>query len=334
MQDYGAAATYIWTPAAQGAYGLEVDVRDRGSAAPYDTHANSTFTIDSRCTSPSLAAVPVSPQGTGTRVVFNASTGACSSPLYRFWIAPPGAGWKIVQDYGAANSYALTATGAAGTYRAEVDVRDATSTAPYDHVANSAYVLTACGGARLATSMPTPQPVGSIIVLNGSASCLAAPTYRFWVRPPGGAWVIARDYSTAATYSWNTTGLARGVYGLEVDARDQGSTAPYETVANLSFLVDSCSGAALATSKQSPQPHGTTVVLTASASCLGTPQYRFWVRDTSGRWTIKQDFSTSNTFTWNTAGLAAGTYGLEVDVRDSGSSAPYETVANLTFAVT
>ena len=333
-QNYGAAATYSWTPSLQGTYGLEVDVRDQGSSASYDTYTTGTFTIYAPpCSTASLRALPASPQGSGTHVVFSAATSACPSPRYRFWIEPPGGGWKIVQDYSATSSYAWVATGAAGTYGVEVDVRDASSTAPYEHVANATYVLTACSAARLGTNVPSPQPIGTTILVSGSASCLAAPTFRFWVKPPGGGWAIAQDYSAATRFSWNTTGLADGVYGLEVDARNLGSTAPYETVANLTFLVDTCSSARLATSKQSPQAPGATVVLTATSSCLGTANYRFWVRDLSGRWTIVQDYSSTNTFSWNTARELLGTYGLEVDVRNHGSLAVYESVANLRFTL-
>jgi hypothetical protein len=131
----------------------------------------------------------------------------------------------------------------------------------------------------------------------------------------------------------NTTGKPSGVYGLEVDVRNQGSTAVYETVANLNYLIDACTSAKLTASPASPQAHGTTIVLTGSATCLGTPQYRFWVRATGGTWAIVQDYSASSTFSWSTTTKAAGTYYLEVDVRDTGSTAVYETVANITFAI-
>jgi len=53
------------------------------------------------------------------------------------------------------------------------------------------------------------------------------------VRTPGGSWRIVRDYSTASTFGW--TPATAGTYSLEVDVRDQGATAVYETVANATF---------------------------------------------------------------------------------------------------
>jgi hypothetical protein len=165
---------------------------------------------------------------------------------------------------------------------------------------------------------------------------MGSAEYRFWVRDLSGRWTIVQDYSSTATFGWNTTGRLEGTYGLEVDVRNHGSLAAYESVANITFTIYAapCTAAHLTTDKPSGQVHGTTITLTGSATCGGTPQYRFWVRDLSGRWTIVRDFGSSNTFGWNTTGLAPGTYGLEVDVRNVGSSTPYETVANLTFAVT
>ena len=74
-------------------------------------------------------------------------------------------------------------------------------------------------------------------MLTGGASGLGTPEYRFWVRAPGGAWRIARDYSASATFSWDTTGLAAGMYAVEVDVRNQGAASSYETTALTPFSV-------------------------------------------------------------------------------------------------
>ena len=338
-QDYSLSSTFVWstTGKAPGAYGLEVDVRDQGSTVVYEKVANMTYSLGTAnaapCSGASLAASPTS-SPTGGSVLFTASASGCPTPNYRFWVGQNGA-WTIARDYSTANVFTWTGTGKAGSYGIEVDVRNAGSSVAYDHVANITYSVVACSAAHLAADRPSPQAAGATVVLTGSSTCPGTPEYRFWVGR-NGTWTIVQDFSAASTFSWNTAGKLAGTYGLEVDVRDHGATAGYEAVANLTFMLVTapCTSAHLAPSKPSPQVHGTTVVLTGTASCSGTPQYRFWVRDLSGRWTIVQDYGASSTFSWNTTGLAPGVYGLEVDVRNAGSTATYETVANLSFQVT
>ena len=336
VRDYGPSNTFAWntTGLATATYGLEVDVRNQGATAAYERVANTTYVLGSPvCGAPTLSVNPSGQAATGSTVLVTASATGCT-PNYRFWVGKNGR-WTVVQDYGASNTFSWnTATYAAWTYGIEVDVRDASSSVAYDRVANLTYSLVGCSGGRLSTSKASPQWPGTTVVLSGSASCLGTPQYRFWVGQ-NGIWTMVQDFSPTSTYSWSTTGKLQGTYGLEVDVRNQGASAAYETVANLSFglAIPACTAARLSTDKTSPQVHGATVLLSGSASCAGTPEYRFWVRDPSGRWSIARDFGSSSTFTWNTGTLAPGVYGLEVDVRNQSSTAPYETVSNLTFSL-
>src|SRR5438045_5376542 len=109
-----------------------------------------------------------------------ATTRGCPTPQYRFWISPPGQLWSIVQDYSTTSTYAWTTTGAAGTYRLEVDVRDQTSSTAYDTVSNLSYTLVQCSSARITADKPSPQPAGTTVVLTGAAICAGTPEYRFW----------------------------------------------------------------------------------------------------------------------------------------------------------
>jgi hypothetical protein len=152
------------------------------------------------------------------------------------------------------------------------------------------------------------------------------------VRPPGGSWSIARDYATAPTYAW-PGGSAPGPYAFEVDVRPLGSSAVYDAVFNITYSVVACSAATLTASPATPQASGTQVVLAGSATCLGTPEYRFWIRAPGGSWKIVQDFAPGATYTWVTTGLAPGAYALEVDVRNHGAVVTYETVANIPFTL-
>jgi hypothetical protein len=168
--------------------------------------------------------------------------------------------------------------------------------------------------------------------MTGSSASCPNPRYRFWVKDPGSRWSMVRDYSAATTHSWAQTGAA-GAYSLEVDVRDASETTAYDVVANLTYMVAGCTAATLTANPANTAAHGTPVTLTGTATCPGTATYRFWVRAPGGSWQIVQDYSTGNTFTWTPA--AAGTYSLEVDVRDQGGTATYEHVANISgYAVT
>jgi len=337
VQDYGASATYAWntTGKAQGTYSLEVDVRNAGSAAPYEAVHNTTYVLGpAACHGATLTANPASPGATGASITFTGGSTGCPNPRYRFWMAAPGGAWSVVQNYGSASTYNWSATGAPGTYRFEVDVKDASSSATYDTVSNLSYTLAGCSSAQLATDKSSPQLVGTAsVTLTATASCPGTPDYRFWVRAPGGAWTVVQNYGPTATYTWNTASLGAGTYYLEVDVRDHGSTASYEKVANAAFTFARCTAPTLTSDKASPQTAGTTITFSAAASCTGTPQYRFWVKGPGGAWTIARDYSTTATFAWNTAGKAAGTYAIEADVRNAGSTVSYEAVSNSTYTL-
>jgi hypothetical protein len=60
------------------------------------------------------------------------------------------------------------------------------------------------------------------------------------------------------------------------------------------------------------QSTGSTINFTATSTGCPNPQYEFWLQDLSGSWTIQQAFSASPSWSWNTAGFAAGTYTVHV----------------------
>lgn len=335
VRDFATANTFAWrTTLPGGTYGLEVDVRDVGAAAPYETTANITFGVTAPCNVPSLSTDVASPQAVGTTVTFTGAATGCPTPQFRFWVRPPGGSWAVQQDYGAATFKWSTAGLAIGTYQFEVDARNQGSVVSYDAARGAFFALTSppCATAGLTANPASPGGTGTAVVLTGAATGCPAPEYRFWVRPPGGAWSIVRDYNTTPTFSW-PGGAAGGDYALEVDVRAHGSTVSYDAVKDITYTVSPCAAAQLSADHTSPQPIGTTVVFTGSATCLGTPQYRFWLQPPGGRWTIVQDYGSGATFSWNTTGLAAGTYRVEVDVRDTGASATYETVAWFSFTI-
>jgi hypothetical protein len=268
-------------------------------------------------------------------VTVSAVTSVCPTPQYRFWVLPPGGRWTVAQDYGSSSTFSWNTSGLAfGAYQIEADVRGQGSAVSYDAVNSLSYSLTspACASPTLTASAGPPGGTGTPVTFTASAAACPAPQYRFWVQSPGGPWVVARDYATSPTFVWSG-GANPGPYGIEVDVRALGSSVSYEAVKGLTYSVVACSGASLSADHTSPQAAGTTVVFTGAASCLGTPQYRFWLQKPGGAWTVVQVYGASATFSWNTAGLAPGIYHLEVDVRNQGTSVSYETVSNVTFSV-
>src|SRR5260370_26788968 len=87
------------------------------------------------CTSVTASAAPASPQAPGTAVTFTGVASGCgSTPLYQFWILPPGSStWTIAQAYSSSATFNWTTTGlAAGLYHFSVWVRDSSSSGdPY-----------------------------------------------------------------------------------------------------------------------------------------------------------------------------------------------------------
>ncbi len=142
---------------------------------------------------------------------------------------------------------------------------------------------------------------------------------------------MVQDYSAATTHSWPQTGLA-GSYSLEVDVRDASETTVYDVVANGTYVVNGCSAAGLTANPANTGAHGTPITLTATSACPGTATYKLWISAPGGSWQVVQNFTTANTFSW--APATAGTYYLEVDVRDQGGTDSYEKVANITYSVT
>jgi len=101
-----------------------------------------------------------------------------------------------------------------------------------------------------------------------------------------------------------------------------------------SFSVGAFSACATASLSPSPAPSasvGSTVTLTASSTGCVNPRYAFWVQYPDSSWHFAQDFG-GPTFSWNTAGLAAGTYTVHVWVNTEGYS--YDAIGSDTVSLT
>ena len=138
--------------------------------------------------------------------------------------------------------------------------------------------------------------------------------------------MIVQPYSTSATFNWNTTPPA-GTYLYSVWVRDNSSAAAYDVFvpgATYTLTSTTCASVTASAAPATPQAHGTTITITASALGCPNARYEFWILAPGGSWTIAQAYSSTATFNWNTTGLPPGTYLHSVWVRDASSGASYD----------
>jgi hypothetical protein len=243
------------------------------------------------------------------------------------------------QDYDGATYPWHTFGNGATTYNIDVWVRQAGHSAAFESFALIGYTLTtplACTAGTLTPSKASPQMVGTLVTFTAGASTCANPEFRFWYQAPGGTWTVVQDYSSSATLSWNSAGLATGTYNFDVWVRQMGSAATEQTFAFVAYTLTArlaCAGAGLTPDKVSPQQSGTIVTFTATSTTCSTPLYRYWSQAPGGGWVIARDYSLSPTYAWNTAGLAAGVYNIDVWVLQNGSAVAEESAAVVPYTL-
>jgi hypothetical protein len=230
-----------------------------------------------------------------------------------------------------------------GTYYISVRVRDASSpgtsgnsSGTWDAYNTVSYVLTVNGCTALTvTSSPSGTAVsGTTVTFTATGTCPhLSPVYQFWLLAPNASsWTLVQAYSTVNTFSWNTTGLMAGGYYISVRVRDASSPGASSNASGTwdvynssayTLTTSSCASVNVASAPSGTAAHGTTVTFTATGvGCPdAAPDFQFWtLAPGASAWLLAQDYSTVNTFNWNTTGLAAGTYGISVRVRDAQST--------------
>lgn len=196
-----------------------------------------------------------------------------------------------------------------------------------------------CGSTTITTDVPTPQFVGATVnLISSSAGCPnASPLYQFRLRSPAGVWSTLQNFSTAASAPWNTTGHAAGTYLIAVYVKDASSPKPYDTYALGTFVlqINYCTATNVGTLTTSPQPSGTPVTFSATATDCSSPLYEWWINK-ADVWTIVpgHDFAHStNTFVWNTTGLPSATYQIGVWAKETGSTKLHDAFAFITYTL-
>ena len=331
LRGYG-GPTFMWntTGLVPGVYNIDVWARQVGSSAPWEAVLVVSFDLAPipPCAGAAIAPDKASPQAAGTLVTFTATSTTCPNPEYLFYEQPPGGYWALVRGYGGA-TFAWDTTGLApGSYSIDVWVRQIGSGVAEQSFQLITYMIAsppACAGAAVTPDKASSQQTGTIVTFTATSTACTSPEYLFYEQPVGGFWNVVRGYG-GPTFVWNTTGLGPGTYNIDVWVRQVGSGVAEQSFQLIGFTLVAavpCTTAGIGSDKPSGQQAGTIVTFTGTSAACSQPAYLYYVKPSGGAWSLARGYGAA-AFAWNTAGLAPGTYTVDVWVRQNGSAAAQE----------
>ena len=321
-------ATFAWdtTNAPAGSYTVHAWANQLGAAPTLEVYGSSSVTLTS-CISASLS--PPNPSApAGSTIAFTASSSGCVNPEYEFWVQYPDGSWNLKQGWGGASFNWDTGGLAPGSYLVHAWVNRSGTT--WEAIGSASVTLTGCTSASLSPSTVS-QAAGTLVSLTAGSGGCPNPVYEFWVQYPDGSWNLKQGWSTAAAFNWDTSGLAPGIYTVHAWANQQGAAQTLEVYGAATVTLTGCTSASLSPSNPS-QAAGSIVAFTASSTGCPNPRYEFWVQYPSGSWYLKQGFSTTATFNWDTAGLAPGVYTVHAWVNNQGTG--HDAIGSATVTLT
>lgn len=271
----------------------------------------------------SAVAPNAGPSAGGTTVTITGSGFSSGTTAVKF-------GTTAAATFAVVNDTTITAVTPAHA-DATVDVTVTTSRGTSAISGRDEFTFGACTTALMSPIVASPQAPGTAVTFTAFATTCTVPEYKFWVQPPGSSWILQRDYGSSS-WTWTTSGLLPGVYGVGVWARSIGSGAAYQAywLGTYTLTTGTCTAASLSTATTSPQASGTSITYTASG-CAGA-QFRFWLLPPGGSWTMQRDYGSSS-WTWNTTGLSSGNYRVGVWARQPGSTSSYDAYGFNTFVL-
>ena len=198
--------------------------------------------------------------------------------------------------------------------------------------------VTAVSDAPIYVNVYTAVP-GANVVWTANATCTVAPQYQFYFRSPSGVLTLLRDWSTTSTYTWNTTGLALGVWNMQVWVRDMGySGSPaYQAYIGRVFELNASAACTSVSTTATPSPvvKGTTVTLASTAGSCPIPQFQVSHLAPGSTYQIESAYAAANsTYLWNTTNAAIGTHFFQIWARTQGSVVGYQAYSSFGVKVT
>ncbi len=148
--------------------------------------------------------------------------------------------------------------------------------------------------------------------------------YEFLLSTGGGPFVVVQPYGPSNQWLWNTLGTLINDFQVRAFVRTVGNPG-FDALATIPYTLT----AAPITVSLSANPvdntttgNSVTFTATGAGGQGGGLEYEFRHRAAGGVFAIVQNYSDNNVWVWNTTGSPAGSYEIQVLVRDAGTITP------------
>jgi IPT/TIG domain-containing protein/cysteine-rich secretory family protein len=275
------------------------------------------------CTSATASAAPASPSPAGTVVTITGAGSGCTSPLYEFWLQWINGTWHMMKAFGDPTWNWDTSGYAPGTYTIHVWANNTgDSQTAFEVFGTVTYTVLSnkCVSAGLTVTGLATRPAGTAVAFTAASSVCPSPTYEFWVGDAAGHWTLKRPFAGDPSWTWDTTGLAPGVYDVHVWANNAGNaTKTWESLASSLITLTGCTSATVSPLSGSGSVGSQVAFTVTSTSGCPSPVYEPWLQYPDGTWHKMRSFSSSNAWTWTTTGFPKGQYVLHFWANNQGS---------------
>ena len=270
-----------------------------------------------------------SPQELGTKIEWTADALDPEKDTiyyqFRFNGASTMGEWEDIADWATNNtSIWNTSETNVGDYQIQVRVHDDFHEYVYDTETRN---FTINPAVYLTSNLSSPQNAGTWIEWTAFAFGLENNTtrYQFWLNGNStkSNWTNMTDWTGSNTWTWNTSKEDDGDNQIRVRARDNLHEEVYDSeTKNFTIVYNSTPTIYYLTPNlSSPQYPRTRIKWTVNALDPenDTILYQFWLNgnSTKGNWTNVTEWTTSNSWTWNTSKEDEGNNQIQVRVRDN-----------------
>ena len=305
-REYNQSESYTFTPSRPGTYKVGVWVIDDFSESPFID----IIDVDVREESPSALILNglttdqsnnTSEVGMAVQLIPEITDG--TNVKYQYWVRKPNSNWEVAQVYTNSSQFTYTPD-QVGAYQFGVWATDDNSVEHQVKIID--YIVSSQGVQALKLNALNTNMTGNTSEKNKSIALSADieggsnVQYQYWVKEPGGQWVIAQSYSAEETYVY--TPILTGQYQFGIWVVDDASSA--HQVEIIDYTVTGDSSPSVVLNGLSTDRAGNTsekdaaVVLLPNTIYGDNVQYQYWVKKPGQQWEIAQSYSSAESYTY------------------------------------